>query len=170
MNVCQQRLQQWIGQKYLFFNEYEMNQVDNFVGACEKWFSTNNIYLESVIDALVKAKLTKDYNIKLEIPISNEEEKLSLMYTKVGKKAKNELVKHNFLFLFELKKNERQSLMLRIGYRVPKVSYLEYNQFEIESTRELFYYMKILAYTLCLNDETKWNSLVDKFNSVGIKL
>ena len=141
----------------------ESRMFDFIQAYSSKWYLSKNV-LEKMIDFLIDVIKTQNFNAKIEIPITREDE-IEVLTSRLSQIAVQHFVKHSFQFLFEIK-----NLMLRIGYRVPEVKYVEYNQFEISNLNELEVLVKYMAYTLCMNDQTRWNTLVSKFKSIGINL
>jgi len=173
-NQCKNLLNNLGNSKHFYYkNQSENRQIYNYKDLFNKWIhqlSIRDKVIDQIIDTFIQAKTTNDFNFVVEIPVTTENDKLNLVKHKVSRKTGLKLLKYKFTLLVEVRQPLNQDMMLRVGYRIPEINYLEYNQFEFESPKMLEYFMRILAYTLCYNVNAKWNSLLKKFNSVKINL
>jgi hypothetical protein len=173
-NQCSNLLNNLGNSKRLYYKKHsEHRQIYNYKDLYTKWIhqlSIRDKVIDQIIDAFIQAKMTNDLNFVVEVPVTSENDKLNLVKYKVSGKTGLKLLKYKFTLLVEVRQLLDQNMMLRVGYRIPEINYLEYNQFEFESPKMLEYFMRILAYTLCYNVNAKWNSLLKKFNSVKINL
>ena len=144
----------------------DFDKIKNFEDACKKYILKISDVEQALFEAMVNVKKTNIYNFMIEVPVMDNEAKTQLMDTQLSSMT-NELINNEFVVFCELKKKSQNNLMLRLGYRILDINYVEYNQYEFDID-DLDVFMRYLALNICIVDGDKWPNLRQKLKSLGI--